>query len=62
MADSGVNALQSNVAAARRAGNGWGMYDWANSAFATTSIAAVLPVFFRPAVSASSWHSPRPGT
>jgi MFS transporter, UMF1 family len=27
--------------------NAWCMYDWANSAFATTMIAAILPVFFR---------------
>jgi MFS transporter, UMF1 family len=27
--------------------NAWCMYDWANSAFATTVMAAVLPVFFR---------------
>jgi MFS transporter, UMF1 family len=33
-------------AAKRRAVNGWVMYDWANSAFATTTMAAVLPVFF----------------
>jgi UMF1 family MFS transporter len=46
MADSGLNVLQSNAVAARRAVNGWVMYDWANSAFATTSMAAVLPVFF----------------
>ena len=24
----------------------WAMYDWANSAFATTILAAVLPVYF----------------
>jgi UMF1 family MFS transporter len=46
MADSSLNALQSNAAAARRAVNGWVMYDWANSAFATTTMAGVLPVFF----------------
>jgi len=27
--------------------NAWCMYDWANSAFATTIMAAVLPIFFR---------------
>lgn len=32
--------------ARRRMVNAWVMYDWANSAFATTSMAAVLPVFF----------------
>ncbi len=30
----------------RRTINAWVMYDWANSAFATTAMAAVLPVFF----------------
>ncbi len=30
----------------RRIVNAWVMYDWANSAFATTTMAAVLPVFF----------------
>ena len=25
---------------------GWALYDWANSAFATTILAAVLPVYF----------------
>jgi MFS transporter, UMF1 family len=27
--------------------NAWCLYDWANSAFATTVMAAVLPVYFR---------------
>lgn len=31
---------------ARRAVFGWTMYDWANSAFGTTILAAVLPVYF----------------
>lgn len=30
----------------RRAVFAWCMYDWANSAFATTALAAVLPVYF----------------
>lgn len=30
----------------RRAINAWCMYDWANSAFATTILAAVLPVYY----------------
>lgn len=30
----------------KRAINAWTMYDWANSAFATTIMAAVLPVYF----------------
>jgi len=35
-----------NTRSLRRTVNAWVMYDWANSAFATTSMAAVLPVFF----------------
>jgi MFS transporter, UMF1 family len=30
----------------KRAVRGWMMYDWANSAFATTMLAAVLPLFY----------------
>lgn len=30
----------------RKAVRGWVMYDWANSAYATTMIAAVLPIFY----------------
>ena len=30
----------------RRAVNSWAMYDWGNSAFATTIMAAVLPVYY----------------
>ncbi|NOQ39001.1 MAG: MFS transporter, partial [Anaerolineales bacterium] len=26
--------------------NSWSMYDWANSAFATTIMAAVLPIYY----------------
>jgi UMF1 family MFS transporter len=33
-------------AARKRAIRGWVMYDWANSAFATTIMAAVLPTFY----------------
>jgi len=31
----------------RKAIFGWAMYDWANSAFATTIVAGFLPIFFR---------------
>jgi MFS transporter, UMF1 family len=34
------------VKSSRRIVNSWIMFDWANSAFATTTMAAVLPVFF----------------
>jgi UMF1 family MFS transporter len=27
--------------------NAWSMYDWANSAFATTTMAAILPIYYR---------------
>ena len=37
----------------KRAINAWAMYDWANSAFATTIMAAVLPVYYS-SVAASS--------
>ncbi len=30
----------------RRVANAWCMYDWANSAFATTILAAVLPIYY----------------
>ena len=30
----------------RRRVNAWCMYDWANSAFATTILAAVLPIYY----------------
>jgi UMF1 family MFS transporter len=38
-------ALQAN-GAYRRIVNAWCMYDWANSAFATTILAAVLPIYY----------------
>ena len=33
-----------------RARKGWYLYDWANSAFATVILAALLPVYFAEAV------------
>ena len=36
--------------------NSWSMYDWANSAFATTIMAAVLPIYYS-AISESSLTS-----
>ncbi|NQT27610.1 MFS transporter [candidate division KSB1 bacterium] len=38
---------QLNNPAKRKIIHSWCMYDWANSAFATTIMAAVLPIFFR---------------
>ena len=43
--------------AARRSVRAWVMYDWANSAFATTTMAAVLPTFYS-AVAAKNQLSP----
>ncbi len=37
---------QTDAKARRRSVRAWIMYDWANSAFATTTMAAVLPVFY----------------
>jgi MFS transporter, UMF1 family len=41
MTDPGQSAKQY-----RKAINSWVMYDWANSAFATTVMAAILPVYY----------------
>ena len=38
----------------KKAINGWVMYDWANSAFATTVMAGFFPVFFRGLVACMS--------
>ena len=46
MADTGLAQPSLEGVSRRRAVTGWVMYDWANSAFATTTMAAVLPVFF----------------
>jgi UMF1 family MFS transporter len=35
-----------------RATTSWALYDWANSAFATTVVAAVFPVYYRTAIGA----------
>jgi UMF1 family MFS transporter len=40
-------------AAYRRIINAWSMYDWANSAFATTIMAAMFPPFYRSMVTAA---------
>lgn len=51
-ADGPAAAAHSRVAiadlsvAARRAIRGWCMYDWANSAFATSGLVAIFPVYF----------------
>jgi UMF1 family MFS transporter len=40
----------------RRIINAWCMYDWANSAFATTIMAAVLPTFYSEVAGANLGH------
>ncbi len=42
--DSGMT--HETPAARRRAQNAWCLYDWANSAFATSVVSAILPVYF----------------
>ena len=41
----------------RRAINSWAMYDWANSAFATTVMAGFMPVYFRELAKAAGMTS-----
>jgi UMF1 family MFS transporter len=41
-----MNAQPAAERAYKRVINAWCMYDWANSAFATTILAAVLPVYY----------------
>ena len=48
-------------ASRRRAQLGWCLYDWANSAFATVILAAVLPVYFASLVPAGGAVIPLPG-
>ena len=38
----------------RRSVWGWALYDWANSAFATTVVAGFFPIFFKQYWSAGS--------
>ncbi|MFQ5593303.1 MAG: MFS transporter [Anaerolineae bacterium] len=45
-ATSGPRSWLRAVALHRRETFSWAMYDWANSAFATTIMAAVLPIYF----------------
>jgi UMF1 family MFS transporter len=44
--DDGGATPPSDEAARRRAVRAWCLYDWANSAFATSVLAAILPPFF----------------
>ncbi len=51
MDDLREDAAAPPTAAERRAVRAWCMYDWANSAFATTVMVAVLPAYFHAAAS-----------
>ncbi len=42
-----VNLATQSEKAYKKVVNSWAMYDWANSAFATTIMAAVLPVYYQ---------------
>jgi MFS transporter, UMF1 family len=44
--DSSAPKSDSEVKQHKRAIAAWTMYDWGNSAFATTIMAAVLPVYY----------------
>ena len=46
MSTSANVATSQKDRAYRKVVNAWAMYDWANSAFATTIVAAVLPVYY----------------
>ncbi len=42
-----VSAIHNLQAWLRIQANAWAMYDWANSAFATTILAAILPIYYQ---------------
>jgi UMF1 family MFS transporter len=48
-----ASATQLSERAYRKVVNSWAMYDWANSAFATTIMAAMFPPFYRSLVLAA---------
>lgn len=41
-----AQGLRSEQATYRRRIKAWAMYDWANSAFATTILASLLPIYY----------------
>jgi UMF1 family MFS transporter len=47
-----MTRLLTRLGLGRRALRAWAMYDWANSAFQTTIIAAVFPIYFHSVVAA----------
>ena len=42
-----MSTLLERIGLGRRELRAWAMYDWANSAFQTTIVAAVFPIFFQ---------------
>ena len=50
-------ALLERLGLGRRDLRAWAMYDWANSAFQTTIIAAVFPIYFQKVVAAGQPES-----
>src|SRR4051812_16397354 len=42
-----MNHLLDRIGLGRRDLRAWAMYDWANSAFQTTIVAAIFPIFFQ---------------
>jgi UMF1 family MFS transporter len=53
MQDSNAPKPEIDDRTYRKTVNSWAMYDWANSAFATTGMAAMYPPFYRSLVEAS---------
>jgi UMF1 family MFS transporter len=47
-----IRTLRSELGLGSRAAVAWALYDWANSAFATTVIAAVFPIYYRTVIGA----------
>ena len=41
-----MKKIQANIAIRGRQQWAWALYDWANSAFATTIMAVLLPIYF----------------
>ncbi|WP_199241443.1 MFS transporter [Halorubrum sp. ARQ200] len=47
-----IGALGARLGVDSRASGAWALYDWANSAFATTVVAAVFPVYYESVIGA----------
>jgi UMF1 family MFS transporter len=50
---SRIGSLRSRAGLASREAVSWALYDWANSAFATTVVAAVFPIYYESVVGAN---------